>query len=165
MDALTALQTRRSVRAYQSTPVAHEHLEQIFACGALAPSGCNQQPYMFVAVQKEETRKALASLCRYGGFLAQAPVAVAVFCNPAAITPFADACAAVQAMMTAAVALGYGTCWVNSHRLPHCKEVERLLNCPPELELAALFSLGKPEGQPRAPRKKPLAEIVRYESF
>ena len=45
MDLLTAIQTRRSVRAYQAKPVEPALLETIFTQAQSAPSNCNTQPW------------------------------------------------------------------------------------------------------------------------
>lgn len=165
MDAIEAIKARRSVRRYLNEGIPKEDLLTILDCGRLAPSGCNEQPYIFVVVDDTLKLSAMAELCRHGRFLAEAGCAVAVFIQPEYITPFEDACAATENMMIAAAALGYGTCWVNSHRLEHSADIERLLNCPPSYELATLFSLGHPAYTPRPIEKKPLEVLVRYNGF
>ena len=50
MDAILALKTRRSVRAYEPRPVPREIIEDIIDCGRLAASANNVQPWEFVVV-------------------------------------------------------------------------------------------------------------------
>lgn len=45
------LSRRRSVRDYASTPVPREIIEQCLRAAGTAPSGANQQPWRYVAVQ------------------------------------------------------------------------------------------------------------------
>ena len=44
------MQSRRTVRDFDSRPVAREVIEQCIAAAGTAPSGANQQPWHFVAV-------------------------------------------------------------------------------------------------------------------
>lgn len=44
------MQCRRTVREFDSRPVAREVIEQCIAAAGTAPSGANQQPWFFVAV-------------------------------------------------------------------------------------------------------------------
>ena len=58
MDAIEAITSRRSVRAFLSTPVARETLERILQVAARAPSGTNMQPWR-VYVATGETLEAV----------------------------------------------------------------------------------------------------------
>lgn len=60
MDVATALNTRRSVRAFLETPVERDVLRSIFARAQRAPSWCNVQPWR-VAVFSGDARVALTS--------------------------------------------------------------------------------------------------------
>jgi len=44
-DAIAAITSRRSIRAFLSTPVARETIERILAVASRAPSGTNTQPW------------------------------------------------------------------------------------------------------------------------
>ena len=48
---LTYMQKRHSVRDYADTPVPKEVIENAIAAAGTAPSGANQQPWHFVAIQ------------------------------------------------------------------------------------------------------------------
>jgi nitroreductase len=52
MDVFEAVQKRRSVRAYQSTPIPREKLEKILEAARLAPSASNIQPWHFIVVRR-----------------------------------------------------------------------------------------------------------------
>ncbi|MDQ3039897.1 MAG: nitroreductase family protein [Pseudomonadota bacterium] len=51
------LQRRRSVRHYASTPVSREVIEACLHAAGSAPSGANQQPWRFVAVQDASIKR------------------------------------------------------------------------------------------------------------
>jgi nitroreductase len=60
MDVFETVQERRSIRAYQDTPIPREKLEKILEAGRLAPSARNIEPWHFIAVTDEQKRKALS---------------------------------------------------------------------------------------------------------
>lgn len=164
MDAITAIKSRTSVRKYEQRPVPREILEDIADCGRLAPTGRNEQAWVFVFVTEQELRTKIAELARYGRFIADAAACVCVFCRKDALCEVEDASAATENMMIAAVAHGLGTCWVNSHRKSHSAAIEQLLGCPEGYELVTMFSLGYSADDSRR-AKKALPEILRWETF
>ena len=50
-DAIAAITSRRSIRAFLSTPVARETIERILAVASRAPSGTNTQPWKVYVLQ------------------------------------------------------------------------------------------------------------------
>ncbi|HDR06774.1 MAG TPA: nitroreductase family protein, partial [Candidatus Coatesbacteria bacterium] len=54
MDALEALYTRRSIRAFRDEPVPPGVIKKILKAGIQAPSGGNCQPWRFVVVTDRE---------------------------------------------------------------------------------------------------------------
>jgi nitroreductase len=64
MDVFTAMQQRRSARAYLDTPVARADLEQIFKYAGRAPSAINLQPWEYVVVYCEEKQRLVRRLLK-----------------------------------------------------------------------------------------------------
>jgi len=56
---LALMQTRRSIRHFSPDPVEPELIENAIRTAGSAPSGANQQPWTFVVVTSEQTKKAL----------------------------------------------------------------------------------------------------------
>jgi iodotyrosine deiodinase len=54
---LELMQTRRSLRQFSSKPVPHELIENALRVAGTAPSGANQQPWTFVVVTDEATKR------------------------------------------------------------------------------------------------------------
>jgi nitroreductase len=54
---LTLMQTRRSLRQFSSRPVPHELIENALRVAGTAPSGANQQPWTFVVITDEATKR------------------------------------------------------------------------------------------------------------
>jgi nitroreductase len=60
------IQDRRSIRQYTHDPVSEEHLEMILEAARQAPSGENAQPWRFIIVRDEATRKQLGAIAGGG---------------------------------------------------------------------------------------------------
>ena len=57
---------RRSVRAYNPTPVSEEDLEMILQSARWAPSGENAQPWKFIVVRDEKNKEFLSMISKRG---------------------------------------------------------------------------------------------------
>ncbi|MBC7115370.1 MAG: hypothetical protein PWR13_885 [Archaeoglobi archaeon] len=69
--------------------------------------------------------------------------------------------AAIQNLLLAAHALGYGACWMTMPLVAK-DELERILRIRADWDIVALVPVGKPLKIPEAPRKKSLEEIVTF---
>lgn len=141
MDVFEAIQKRRSVRAYESTPVSNEMIEKILDAARLAPSAGSIQPRQFIVVTDAEKRKTLAR--RFARFLAESPVVI-VGCGDEKASPkwyAIDVAIAMQNMVLAATGEGLGTCWVGTFDE---KQVKEMLKIPENLRVVALLALGHP---------------------
>lgn len=78
LDVLTALQTRRSVRAYTHEPVSDKDLDTVLAAAQLAPSAANEQPWDFVVIRDPKTLAKVGDINPYASYAAKAPVAILV---------------------------------------------------------------------------------------
>jgi nitroreductase len=139
MDVFGAVQKRRSVRAYDSTPIPNDEIGKILEAAGLAPSAANIQPRRFVVVANEEKRKALAK--RFARFLAESPVVI-VGCGDPKASPkwyVVDVAVAMQNMVLTATGEGLGTCWVGTFDE---KRIKELLKIPENFRVVALLALG-----------------------
>lgn len=165
MNLYDAMKKRRSVRKFKPEPVSRETLAKLVEAAMLAPSGCNAQGWVFVVVDDPAMKAKVAEACKWGRFIGQAAACVAIFCDKTSICLVEDCAAATENLMLAAVAEGLGTCWVNSHKLPHAPVIEKLLGCPASHELAVLVAVGVPDGEPQKPDKKGIEEVLRWNRF
>ncbi len=164
MDALEALKTRRSVRKYEHRPVPRELLEEIVACGRMAATARNVQPWAFVVATEPARLKALAEATGVNGpFIADAGACVVVLCEETKYF-LEDGSAAVQNLLVAACARGLGTCWIAGDKKPYAEAVRALAGAPASHRLIALVSVGWPAEQPHPP-KKPLVDVLPWERF
>ena len=61
MDALTCIETRRSIRKYQEKPIPHEVMEEIVKEASFAPSWKNSQVVRYVVVENPEIKSKIAN--------------------------------------------------------------------------------------------------------
>lgn len=164
MDTLIALKSRTSIRKYADSSIPKNILEEIVDCGRLAPTGYNDQPWIFVVVTDTNLKSSIAEKTKHGKFISEAAACIAVFCNTQARTILEDACAATENILIAAQAFNLGTCWVNSYKQKHSQAVSELLHSPDDYELMTLIAIGVP-GEQKQTVKKPLADVIRWDSF
>ena len=161
MDALEAIRKRRSVRDYTGEPIPRQDLEKIVDAGRLAASGNNKQPWDFVVVTGGDTIEQLkiASL-----WMEKAGAIIAVVMDPASRWWREDGSAAVENMLIAATALGYGSCWLQGYTIPREEEFKTILQIPAEKRLLTLVPIGVPMQWPTK-EKKTLAEVIHWERY
>ncbi len=166
MDAIEALEKRRSIREYKNKPIPRETLEKIVDAARFAPTARNVQPWEFIIITQPETLKKIADLAENARFLAQACAGIAVFCNDTKYY-LEDGCAATGNILLAATAYSIGSCWVAGDKKPYCSQVASLLNVPPSFKLVSLVALGYPENQDsfKIAEKRSLDELIHWEKF
>jgi nitroreductase len=161
MDALEAIRRRRSVREFTGEPVLREHLEQIIDAGRMAATGYNHQPWDFIVITRQETINQLKTAATW---MEKAGAVIAVVLDPTAQYWLEDGSAAVENMLIAATALGYGSCWLEGYTQPNEETFKTLLNVPKAKRLLTLIPIGVPAEWPQK-EKKPLNEVLHWETF
>ena len=160
MDILELIKTRRSIRKYKQDPVSEEELNKILEAGRWAPSASNRQPWSFIVLRSEETKRKLAETLTWGGFLSQAPLGIAVVINPRASNhPVEDGAAATQNMLLEAHSLGLGACWIGAYGSVNEESAKDILNVPDDERLLSVIVIGRPAESPQSTRRK-LDEIT-----
>ena len=161
MDALEAIRKRRSVRKYSGDPIPRQDLEQIVDAGRLAASGYNRQPWDFVVVTNRETIDQLKVAAQW---MEKAAAIIAVVIDPTSRFWLEDGSAAVENMLIAATALGYGSCWVQGDAEPLEGQLKTLLGVPDDRRLLMLVPVGVPVEWP-SKEKKSLNEVIHWERY
>ncbi|HUM37752.1 MAG TPA: nitroreductase family protein [Anaerolineae bacterium] len=161
MDVFEATRRRRSVRAFTGAPIPRADLEAIVDAGRLAASGHNRQPWTFVVITDPAMIARLALADRW---MERAAAIVAVVLDPAAPYWVEDGSAAVENMLLAATALGYGSCWLEGDTRPHEATFKAWLGIPEALRLFTLVPVGVPATWPTV-KKKPLEAVLRWERY
>lgn len=164
MDTIETILKRRSVRKYQAKPIPDDHLNAVLEAGRQAPSAANRQPWHFVVVRGEEERKKLAEACSGQHWMADAAVIIAGIGKPGASEKWhpVDVAIAMENMILAATALGYGTCWIGAFDQEQVKE---LLGVPDDMTVVALTPVGVPAAAPDARPRMPMAEFASLDRY
>jgi nitroreductase len=164
LDTIQVILNRRSVRKYQSKPVDENDLKTIIEAGRQAPSAANRQPWHFIVVKSVDQRKHLAQACSGQTWLADAGVIVAGVGRPAVSDKWypVDVAIAMENMILAATALGYGTCWIGAFDQDRVKEV---LEIPEDMSVVALTPIGVPDDSPDARPRQPLAQFASLDRY
>ncbi len=161
IDFFQVVKKRRSIRNFVKTNIPRSDLRKIVDAGRLAPCGGNRQAWHFIVIVDKkiinkiliylEVSKILADLKRAKNLYAAEETVG--FLNASAIIAIAfdakwyfykeDGSVAVENMLLAASALGYGSCWVHGQMTSHLKDIKRLLNIPYNLRLFTMVVFGK----------------------
>jgi nitroreductase len=188
IDIFLAIKNRRSVRQFKPDPITDEHLELILDAARYAPSGGNNQPWCFLVVRERENLVRLqrklevwmrerirttgldpaiqaesAITCLAGIFTA--PLMIYIFVDTSVYPKLVayDGTLAAGNLMLAARALGYGTCFQTTF-FPE-EIIYEHFGVPEYLYLICAIPVGLPVEWPPIPLKKPLHELVRYETM
>lgn len=166
MDVMTAIKSRRSIRAYKSTEVEEEKLNLVLEAARLSPSARNLQNWKFIVVRDKKLRERLVEAAAGQKFVGEAPLTLIacataleriMTCGQPANT--IDLSIALSFMMLEAAELGLGTCWLGSFYEDKVKEV---LNLPEGYRVVAMTPLGYPDENPSPRPRKSIEEIVEY---
>ncbi len=174
---LEAIKKRRTIRSYLPDPVPSEHINLILDAARWAPSAANLQPWQFIVVKNETTKRSFQELVEENrkltvemreepfksGFskyktewICDAPVHIVVCVDPKRTAPHVGgeetykhaAGAAIQNLMLAAHSLGLGSCWLSMFNKDKLKT---LLGIPSEMDIAGVITIGYPKHIPKTP--------------
>ena len=161
METLEAIRLRRSIRRYTDEAIPRADLETIVDAGRLAATGSNRQPWDFVVVTD---RAMIAEFNIAGAWIASAGAVIGVVMDPRSRWWIEDGAAAIENMLLASTALGYGSCWVEGDALLREEQLKNLLGVPAEKRLMALIPIGVAAETP-APDKRPLEQVLHWETY
>ena len=179
MDAQTCIMTRRSHRKYTEEKVSHEEIEKIISLAAYAPSWKNTQISRYLVIEDERTKKEISEkFCPPGtnnAFIISTCSALIAqtfvknrcgFERDGSFTTdrgegwqYYDCGIAAQTLCLAAHDLGLGTVIMGVFDR---KGLQEYLKIPEDQELMALIALGRPDGEPQAPKRKDTASLLSY---
>ncbi len=161
MDAFEAIQKRHSIRSFTGEDMPKEALEKIVDAGRLAASGNNLQPWDFIIITNKDI---FAYFAQSTEWINSAAAVIAVVMDPASRWWVEDGAAAVQNMLLAATALGYGGCWLEGVTIEREAEYKVLLNIPQRKRLFTLVPVGVP-ADVSVKEKKHLDQVIHWEKF
>ena len=173
MEVFEAIEKRRSIRAFKNMDVPEETVEKLIEAARWAPSAGNIQPWEFIIIRNKEIKHRLAAAALNQTFIEDAPVVIVVCANElrssygygtrgATLYCIQDTAAATQNILLTATALGLGACWVGAFNE---EQVRKVLNIPNGIRPVAIIPIGHPAEKPAPRPRRPLNEIVHYETF
>ncbi|MGV0791489.1 nitroreductase family protein [Mycolicibacterium sp. XJ1819] len=175
--------------------VPDSDVEQILSAAVHAPSAENTQPWYFVVVRDAHARRDLAAWwtetwqaggAEYarqvasgpmyadlehavgtGGFAAAPVVVVVCVDTEKVLDVFAQSSIypAVQNLLLAANALGYGSCLTTGLTTFGVERVRDRLGLPEKVNPMAAVYIGKPPTELKPPRRRPFSEVTYRETF
>jgi len=180
MTGEQVLRGRRAIRRYQPRPIPDAVITAILETARYAPSSMNGQPWCFVVIRHDETKRELVRLKNAhcppekraypADFLADAPVIVAVCIEqPRAHGRVREnGVLAATYVMLAACERGIGSVFLSAYQPEDptlAAEIARLLGLPLDIEPVALVPLGFP-AEAAAPKElRALSDLVHAERF
>ncbi len=173
MDVLEAIKERRSIRVYTDEKVSEDYVERLIEAARWAPSAGNVQPWAFVVVKNDETKRRLSFAALNQTFIQKAQVVVIVCADVTRssrvygirgenLYSIQDTAAATENILLAAQNLGLATCWVGAFLE---NKVARVVNLPKNMKPVAIVPVGYPAERPATPKKRSVNEILHYEAF
>lgn len=175
MDLFEAIEKRKSYRGgFQDVIVTYEDLKTIVEAGLKAPSGCNKQTTEFIIVEKRSILKQIQEMPNTNKPLQQcrALIVCIIDKNPKPLFKdwsfqVEDCAAAVENMLLAITALGYGTVWLDGWLRDddRAQKIGELLGVPSDKVVRVILPVGIPSEDYKQPSKKPFYERAFFNKY
>ena len=173
MEALEAINNRRSIRRYLDKPVEFEKITTILDAARKAPSAGNLQDWAFILVTEKNLINQIADYCVEQYWIQSAPAAVIVCALPEKhemyyglrgkrLYNIQDTAAAIENMLIAATDLGLGTCWIGAFEEDKIKSA---FTIPADVRPQAIITLGYPDETPEDRKLLPIENVVYFNRF
>lgn len=188
-EVLNCIRSRRSIRRFKGEQIDASQLDVLLEAATWAPSGGNNQSWLFVAVQNRDMLARINERLRRSflvwtpdddypakrravinaqnekhSYFHHAPTLIIATNVPDYQNAMADCSAALQNIFLAAVAMGLGSCWINQLRwLTNDAPLRDLLTevgLPKERVICGSAAVGHPDHAPPAPKRKDGTVVV-----
>ena len=169
METITAIETRRSIRKFETKPVENEKINMLMRAAMFAPSARNTQSWHFIIITEKEIHKQIMQVHPYAKMLEKAPLAILV-CGDKNLEAnesyLAINCsAATQNILLAAQDLNLGSVWLGVYpREERMKGLITIFNLPENILPISLISLGYSNEKLVKPERF-LQERIRYNKW
>ena len=166
------VRTVRQIRQFAPEPVPDEIVGRLLEVARWTGSSKNAQPWHFIVIRDQKTLAAIGKLRPPIGWVAAAPLGIAIVLDGTGSTSEAyDEGRVTERLLIAAHALGFGggVAWYGEEALQ--REAKRILGIPAERAAHSLVLVGRPvsikDPRPnaRSGGRKPLSELVSYERW
>jgi SagB-type dehydrogenase family enzyme len=152
METFDCIESRRSVRKYETKDVPNEMIAEILTAGTYAPSAGNTQEWEFIVVRDREIKEELSNAALGQVQLKEAPVVIVILANLEKISmkyrergkelyALQDTAACIQNMLLVANDIGLGACWIGAFEED---KVASIVETPKEFRVVSMITLGFP---------------------
>jgi len=172
MDALQAIRTRRSIRAYKKKKIPDEVLYTIIESARWAPSAGNLQPWRIIVVEGQEKKNILADAADEQDFISKAPVVLVICSDPSGFEKeYGDSAGkfctqstatAIENILVAANSLGVGSAWIGSFAEA---KIRKELQIPDSVAIEALIPLGYADERPARKSAIEMSDFTYFETY
>jgi len=173
MNVFEAIKERRSIRSFKEQDVKEKDIEMLIEAAMWAPSAGNIQPWEFIIVRRHDLKEELAEAAFGQAFVEAAPIVIVVCANEnrsfqgysvrgKTLYCIQDTAAAIQNIHLTAHSLGLGTCWIGAFSE---EETAKILKVPNGVRPVAVVPVGYPAESPAPRNRRPISQIVHYETF
>jgi nitroreductase len=167
---IDCIMNRRSIRSLKPDPLPDKDVETMLECLEAAPSAGNLQPWQFLVVRSPRLKDELCRLSFDQAVVKQAPVVFVVCAVPEQSAAeygdvgkrlfcIQDTAAAVQNLLLAVHALGYGAVWIGVVKE---QEIAACLQLPEGNVPVALIPVGLANETPKPMERRGWRKITRF---
>jgi len=180
MEFDEVIRRRRSIRKYQDKDIPDDVIEDLLAWATHAPSSLNGQPWQFIVIRSNATKKKLVEIknkyCPMekqtykADFLAEAPVVIVVCVDKQKSfeREIENGVLATANILLGAHHKGLGSVYMSAHRAgdPRISEdVRQTLGIPGTIDPITIIPLGYPGESPQPKTIVSLDEVIYNEAF
>lgn len=180
MEIEEAIKGRRSVRKHKNKDIPDSVIEELLDLARHAPSSMNGQPWHFVVVRSENTKKELAAIknkyCPMekqiyrADFLQEAPVIIVVCVDREKSygREIENGVLATANILLGAFSSGLGSVYMSAYRTGEpgiSEEIRRVLAIPENVDAITMVPLGYPDETPGPKSLRSMEEMVSHETF
>ena len=180
MELEETIKGRRTIRKYQNKNIPDSIIEELLDLARCAPSSMNGQPWHFIVIKKNKTKKLIMEIKnKYSppekrfykaDFLQDAPVVIVVCVDKqkSYIREIENGILATANIMLGAYSRGLGSVYMSAYTKDEPKvseEIKQILGIPQNVEPISIIPLGYPDEIPEPKELRPIEEMIHYERF
>ncbi|MGB9622657.1 MAG: nitroreductase family protein [Candidatus Bathyarchaeia archaeon] len=167
------IKNRRSIRSFLDKELPEETSKILIEAACLAPSAGNLQPWEFIIVKGEDTKRMLVEAAYGQTFISEAKLVIVVCIDPnrsasrygtrgSSLYCLQDTAAAVQNILLTATENGLGGCWIGAFDE---KKASKALKLPQGIRPVAIIPIGYPKTIPSSRPRRGYSEVVHLETW
>jgi nitroreductase len=180
MEIDKTIKGRRSVRRYQDRDIPDSMIKELLGLATYAPSSMNGQPWHFIVIRAEKTKKRLVEIknkyCPLekqiykADFLQKASVVIVVCVDKkhSYDREVENGVLATANLMLGAYSRGLGSVYLSAYRNGEpaiSDEIRQALGIPQHINPITIVPLGYPDEIPEPKILRSLEEMISYETF